>query len=104
MATISMRCKDCGGILEVDETQNVMFCPYCGSKELILESDEVKKERIKYEAMRDVSLGVKTIERQTKMDEIEAQERKEKRDNRNSAIVFALMALASILCFIFAFK
>ena len=50
MATISMRCKDCGGILEVDETQNVMFCPYCGSKELILESDEVKKERIRTNA------------------------------------------------------
>ena len=104
MATISMRCKDCGGILDVDETQNIMFCPYCGSKELILESDEVKKERIKYETMRDMALGVKAIEQQTKIDEIEAQERKEKRDNRNSAIVFALMALASILCFIFAFK
>lgn len=87
MATISMKCKDCGGILEVDETQNVMFCPYCGSKELILESDEVKKERIKYEAVKDISLGRKEIERQIKLDEYEMKKQKEKHDVKGLIIV-----------------
>ena len=104
MAIITMICEACNGRLEVDENRRVIFCPYCGAKKMIIESDDVKKEQIKYDAYRDVSLGSLEIERQTKLDAINAQERKEKRDNRNSAIIFALMALASILCFIFAFK
>lgn len=49
METISLKCKDCGGIIEVDSSKNVLFCPYCGSKSMIPESDNVKIARIKAE-------------------------------------------------------
>ena len=49
METISLKCKDCGGIVEVDPSKNVLFCPYCGSKAMIPESDKVKIARIKAE-------------------------------------------------------
>lgn len=49
METISLKCKDCGGIVEVDPSKNVLFCPYCGSKSIIPESDQVKIARIKAE-------------------------------------------------------
>lgn len=42
-----LRCAECGGILEINEDYNAVMCPYCGSKHLIEESDDVKKERIR---------------------------------------------------------
>lgn len=57
MATVSLKCKECGGVLEVDADREVLSCPYCGSKELFLESDEVKIERIRLKAYTDVELG-----------------------------------------------
>lgn len=47
METISLKCKDCGGIIDADPSKNVLFCPYCGSKSMIPESDQVRIARIK---------------------------------------------------------
>lgn len=47
MEMISLRCKECGGIIEADPGKSVLSCPYCGSKEMIPESDQVKIARIK---------------------------------------------------------
>lgn len=66
MATISLKCKECGGVLEVDADREVLSCPYCGSKELFLESDEVKIERIRSKAYTDVEL--KKLENEEKKD------------------------------------
>lgn len=55
MRTISLKCKDCNGTLDISEDQEIIFCPYCGSKNLIIESDEVKIERIKAENKRQMA-------------------------------------------------
>ncbi len=47
MERISLKCKECGGIVEADPSKSVLYCPYCGSKEMIPESDQVKIARIK---------------------------------------------------------
>lgn len=47
---IKLKCKQCGGELEVSEGQEMLYCPYCGSKTLVLESNKVKIERIRKEA------------------------------------------------------
>ena len=47
METISLKCKDCGGIVEVDPSKSVLFCPYCGSKSMLPESDQVRIARLK---------------------------------------------------------
>lgn len=49
METISLKCKECGGIIDADPSKSVMFCPYCGSKAMIPESDQVRIARIKAE-------------------------------------------------------
>lgn len=49
METISLKCKECGGIIDADPSKNVLFCPYCGSKSMIPESDQVRIARIKAE-------------------------------------------------------
>ena len=44
--TIKLTCEDCNGILEVDIDRQILSCPYCGSKKLIQENDEVTIARI----------------------------------------------------------
>lgn len=39
---ISLKCKRCNGTLTVDEGKSILACPYCGAKELIIESDLLK--------------------------------------------------------------
>lgn len=48
--TIKITCEDCGGVMEVDSNKTILTCPYCGSKKLITESDEVTIARINKEA------------------------------------------------------
>lgn len=46
---IVLKCQKCNGTMTVDSDQKILFCPYCGAKEMILESDNVTIERIKNE-------------------------------------------------------
>lgn len=94
METISLKCKDCGGIVEVDPSKNVLFCPYCGSKSIIPESDQVKIARIKAE---------ERIER-----EKEHQKSKTKRDfytlTLPMIVIFGGLFLFGIIGIIFGLK
>ena len=45
--TIKLHCSNCGGTMDVSTDRSVLLCPYCGSKELIQESEQVQIERIK---------------------------------------------------------
>lgn len=44
---VELKCNNCGAILNYDEDREILFCPYCGSKNLIVFSDNVKIEKIK---------------------------------------------------------
>lgn len=44
---ITLTCKSCGGTMEFDGKNNIIACPFCGSKEILIESDKVKVEQIK---------------------------------------------------------
>lgn len=44
---VRLRCEDCDGVMEIDESREVISCPYCGSKKIVLESDGVKIEKIR---------------------------------------------------------
>jgi len=39
---IRMRCGECDGFLDIDKSRELLFCPFCGSKSLIVDSDAVK--------------------------------------------------------------
>ena len=54
--TYVLRCKSCGGTLNRTEDEDVLVCPYCGSKEIIEESDAVKIEKMRAEAKREREL------------------------------------------------
>lgn len=46
---IKLQCQECNGVMDVKEDSNVICCPYCGSKKLIIDNDPVKIEKIKSE-------------------------------------------------------
>ena len=46
---MQMRCKNCNGELKFDSDKSILSCPFCGSTEIIVESDEVKLRRMQAE-------------------------------------------------------
>lgn len=83
---IKMKCESCGEIMDYNKEKEMIFCPYCGSKDLIMASDDVQIARIKAE---------------TEKVKIESKER----DNKNTYIFFivyfAILAIVSISLVIF---
>lgn len=51
---VQLKCKSCGASVTVDNDKRLMTCPYCGSAELIIYSDDVEIQRLKSNAYRDV--------------------------------------------------
>lgn len=49
---ISLKCKNCGATMEVDPVKRIRYCPYCGSADLIEESDAVKISKLNNETTR----------------------------------------------------
>lgn len=49
--TVKLRCQDCNGIMNVDRDKEIISCPYCGSARMLLESDDVRIEKIKSNKM-----------------------------------------------------
>ena len=74
---ISLKCKRCNGTLTVDEGKSILACPYCGAKELIIESDAVTIEKIKADTQ-------KTIEHERLKSEENQQIREEEKEYRKN--------------------
>ena len=78
MPTISLRCKSCGGIMVADGGREIVSCPYCGSKELIEDSDEVKKSKAWYKTYEHLEAIRVEDERKKRQDELLEKKRNEK--------------------------
>lgn len=63
---ITLRCKECNGTMKVNEKSNTMTCMYCGSSELILDSDAVAVEKIRTDAEKEIEL--KKLQHEEKME------------------------------------
>lgn len=51
---VSLKCDHCGAMLNVDKDSKELYCPYCGAKQIIVESDKVKIEKIKSKNRLDI--------------------------------------------------
>lgn len=105
--TIKLTCEDCGGVLTVDSSRTILTCPYCGSKKLIPENDEVVIARI------NKCVDEQRMRHEKEMREYEEsirmkkeQERKQKEDD-DAKWVFGKFVPGCILfmlgCFVFIF-
>lgn len=81
---VQLRCKSCGGSLDIKDGQNVLMCPYCGSKELIVESDKVSVARIRSGTAKDLVFGVMDRYAESKRQQLEEQRRKEAQDREDA--------------------
>ena len=64
MKIVDTKCKNCGAELSVDSDKTMLFCPYCGTKLLMIDGDEVKAEKIRADAYREVELAREETKRE----------------------------------------
>jgi len=101
MDRIKLKCKNCDGTLEVDEEQEVLHCPYCGSSEIIKLADEVAIQKIKSKTEKEIKFKEMDMqaEKEKKADEKEAaKEYKKSKLGKFTialAVIFFLVALGS---------
>lgn len=99
--TIQMKCRDCGGIMTSEEENTILCCPYCGSKELIPESDDVKIERIKSEAYREIELEkIKYMSEKEKResDREQEKEREQERKRFSKSKFSKFLLILALIC------
>jgi len=96
---IKLTCSTCNGTMEVDPSSQTLFCPYCGSKEIIKSSDSVEIEKIKTEAYKEVEYAKiknqneKEARAEAKAEAKEARDAYKKSKFSKVTIVFAVIFL-----------
>ena len=90
-------CEDCGGTMNIDSDKNVILCPFCGSKKIIFESDEVKIAQIKANAEIEKQRIMKDVE----IKKQEAEESARKTRNEYVTIFISLLSLVVMLAFMY---
>ena len=98
MDRIKLKCKNCDGLLEVDEDKELLHCPYCGSDEIINLADEVAIQKIKSKTEKEIKFREMDIqaEREKKAEQKESINEYKKGKLGKFTIAFA------IICFIVA--
>ena len=109
-----MKCDDCGAEMEMDDSKRFVFCPYCGSKQLLPESEELTRARIKSEVIRDILVAREEAKRarmeakiraddarlEREKERIRANEARHERETKSGLICliifFAIIALGLI--------
>ncbi len=86
--------------MDIDESREVVSCPYCGSKKVVLESDDVKIERIRNEAKKEQSRAYRDVETSKAQRDIEVSKDKkemQKEDNKHEVISLCLFVVVVFL-------
>lgn len=61
MNKLKLKCVECGGVLEIDSDRKILSCPYCGSKQLIIDSDDVRIQEIKSDKIKSVTKSFENV-------------------------------------------
>ena len=99
---IQLRCKSCGGTLDVDRDSNVLSCPFCGSKELIAESDKVQVERIRNKTVKDLVFGIMDRSNEYKLKKREEQRKQDAEMHENARKTLPLLFLLLLVLLVIA--
>lgn len=96
--TIKLKCQECGGVMDVDNDNQILYCQYCGSKNLLPESDDVKIERIRSKT----ELTKEQIHKDVKLAEQEHERNMEKMSVKvGIGMMIWLFVVAGVLWFFF---
>ena len=98
---MSLRCKSCGAVMSIDENNREFYCPFCGEKEILLDSDTVAAEKVRSSAYKEVEMEKirqKKEEREYEENKAAKNEYKKSKLRKWSiifAVIFLLMAFVS---------
>lgn len=105
---VSLICSSCGGALSVDKDSTVLMCPFCGAKELILESESVEIEKIRSESLKEIELEkirsaerIRLREHKQLSDQKELDEVNKFRKSFKSKLLVAGFVISGIFSFLF---
>lgn len=111
MGNTTVRCGNCGGILELKD--GLLYCSYCGAKLKIYENDDVKIANKKYDTYRDVELkrakykfkGIKSrnkakvnINRDNNQHELDMELVKNSHELKETKLMLMSLGLPILLC------
>ncbi len=109
-ATIILKCTNCGGHLEVDKENDTANCPFCGTSNMLIESDEVVIERIRSKTFKDVASEKIQADKELELTKLQLlnQEKIEKKLGkiRKSplTVIIAILTIASLLAAIVVYR
>lgn len=104
---MQMKCNACNGVMTFDSDQSILSCPFCGSKEIVLESDAVAVQKIKSSAQKEIAVEkLHSKERlSARRDDIQVMKMRYKiRNNISQHIVgflWLIVAVVAVLILIF---
>lgn len=104
--TLSLICSSCGGGLSVEEDSSVLMCPFCGAKELIIDSESVEIEKIRNESQKEIEIEkIKSAERMKIREQEQKKQKKELEDIEKfrKGKLSKVLIIGIILTVIFAF-
>ncbi len=92
-----MVCDNCQAVIEMDEEKDILYCPYCGSKELIIESDNVRIEKLRTNAQKQVALD----KNQKSLERARIKKEKDLAESRHDLIlILGLFGAMVLLCIV----
>ena len=98
--SIRLTCQNCGSSMTFDNDKQIVACPYCGSKEVIVESDDVKFERIKNQAILDKDKMAYNFELEKERLAEEKRQRMDRELGRAACIIWGIILLFFIIIMI----
>lgn len=83
-----------------DNDNSISFCPYCGSKEIITESDYVKVEQIKNKRIENIAYNKNQNELDIEKQKLEYELKKKKIENQDQTKTFLIIEGSFIILII----
>lgn len=97
--TIRLKCKSCNALMDIDENEKEVVCPYCGAREWILDSDEVTVQKIKSSTQKEMEFAKMENENRKAAHQEEKEEQKNYRKSKLCVItlIFTFISLVMMI-------
>lgn len=103
--TIQVKCKTCGSVMSTNPDNRTLTCPYCGSKQMIVENDNVTMERLRnqtelerQQAWKDVELKKLQHEKEKVQTQQEQDKVQQFQKSKFRVFILIFLVICAILC------
>lgn len=94
MAIEKIECPNCGGSITMDTDSPIKFCSFCGKQVLV--DDGVQRIKI----TDDAKIKRAEVSERIRLEELKAQEKKERRENINYWLGMGILIAGVLACLI----